>query len=163
MHGRRLKEQPARLRACYLGRHRHVARHRQKPPVDRLFGEDVVSGESGIQKRPQTAVARKAQPQRRDQPVQPRLEDVPLVETMLAEREPGVDGRRMNGRRRRKAGRPALDVRGLEQGVVGVAFEEAPAEGVEVDEDDPRMLCELRLDQAGQLVEAAVQSSRSTG
>ena len=47
--------------------------------------------------------------------------------------------------------------------MVGVAFEKAPAEGVEVDEDDPRVLAELLLDQRGQLVEAAAQSSRSTG
>ena len=44
-----------------------------------------------------------------------------------------------------------------------MTLEEPPAERVEVDEDDPRMLVELRLDQVGQLVEAAVQSSRAAG
>ena len=44
-----------------------------------------------------------------------------------------------------------------------MTLEEAPAERVEVDEDDPRVLVELRLDQVGQLVEAAVQSRRSAG
>jgi hypothetical protein len=47
--------------------------------------------------------------------------------------------------------------------VVGVTLEEAPAERIEVDEGDTRMLAELLLDQPRQLVEAAGQSSRSTG
>jgi hypothetical protein len=47
--------------------------------------------------------------------------------------------------------------------MVGVTLEETPSECVEVNEDDPRMLAELRLDQSGQLLEAAAQSRRSTG
>jgi hypothetical protein len=47
--------------------------------------------------------------------------------------------------------------------MVCMTLEETPAERVEVDENDPCMLVEVRLDQAGQLVEAAAQSSRSTG
>ena len=47
--------------------------------------------------------------------------------------------------------------------MVGVPFEETPPERIEVDEGDPRVLGELRLDQPGQLVEAAAQSSCSTG
>ena len=93
----------------------------------------------------------------------PRLEDVPLVEAVLAQREAGVDRRRMDGRRRREARRPPLDVGTGEERMVGVPFEETPPERIEVDEGDPRVLGELRLDQPGQLVEAAAQSSCSTG
>src|SRR5262245_55858876 len=134
MNGRRTEEQPARRRGCDSGRHRYMARDRQELLVDRLVGVDVVRGESGLQNRPELVVARKAEPQRRDEAVQLRLEDVPLVEAVLAERETRVDRRRMDGRRRRKAGSPALDVRALEEPVVCVTFEEAPAESVEVDE-----------------------------
>ena len=163
MDGRRCEEQLARVGASDLGRHRHVARQRQEPPVEGLCGEEVVGAESDVEERPGTFVTREAEPERGDEPVEPRLEDVPLVEAVLAQREPGVDRGRMDGRRRREARRPALDVGTGEERMVGVPFEKAPPERIEVDEGYPRVLGELRLDQPGQLVEAAAQSSCSTG
>ena len=160
---RRREEHLARLRARDPARHRDVARNRQQPPVERLLGEEIVAGEARVDQRPGAVVAGEAEPQRGHEPVQPRLEDVPLVEAVLAERKAGVDRRRVDGRRRREAGRPALDLGAGEERVLAMTLEEAPAERVEVDEDDPRVLAELRLDQVGQLVEAAVQSRRSTG
>jgi len=60
-----------------------------------------------------------------------------------------MDRRGVDGRRRREARRPALDVRAGEQRMVRVTLEEPPAERVEVDEGDPRVLGELLLDQPG--------------
>src|SRR4029077_14012334 len=120
------------------------------------------SGEADVGERSGALVAGEAEPERRDQPVQPRIEDVPRAEAVPAEREAGMDRRRMNGRSRREAGRPPLDVGAGEQRVVRMTVEEAPPERVEVDERDPRMLAELGLDQPGQLVETA-QSRRSAG
>jgi hypothetical protein len=57
-----------------------------------------------------------------------------------------MDRRRMNGRRGGETGRPALDLRTGEERMIGMAFEEAPPEGVEVHEHDPRVLAELFLD-----------------
>ncbi len=159
----RLEEHLARLGARDPARHDDVAPKRQQPPVERLLGEEVVRSEPGVGERSGAIVAGEAEPERRDQPVQARLEDVPLVEAVLAQRKAGMDRRRVNGRRRREAGRPPFHVRAGEERVVRVTVEEAPAEGVEVDEDDPRMRAELLLDQPGQLVEAAAQSRRSAG
>src|SRR6266516_98974 len=140
-----------------------MARQRQEPPVEGLCGEEVVGTESDVEERPGTFVTREAEPERGDEPIEPRLENVPLVEAVLAQREPGVDRGRMDSRRRREARRPTLDVGTDEERMVGVPFEETPPERIEVDEGDPRVLGELRLDQPGQLVEAAAQSSCSTG
>ena len=159
----RLEEHLARLGARDAARHDDVARKRQQPPVESLLGEEIVTGETRVDERAGTLVAGEAEPQRGHEPVQPRLEDVPLVEAVLAQREAGVDRRRVDGRRRREAGRPALDLGAGEERVLAMTLEEPPAERVEVDEDDPRMLVELRLDQVGQLVEAVVQSRRTAG
>lgn len=47
--------------------------------------------------------------------------------------------------------------------MIGVPLEKAPAEGIEVDEDNARVTREFPLDEDRQLVEGANQSSRSTG
>ena len=108
-------------------------------------------------------VAGEGEPQRDDEAIQAGLEDMPLVEAMLAEWKPRMDGRRVDGRGGREPGGPTLHIRAGQERVFAVTLEEAPAERVEVDEDDARMLLEALLDQVGQLVEAAAQSSRSTG
>ena len=47
--------------------------------------------------------------------------------------------------------------------MVGMPLEKAPTESVEVDENNPRVLSELALDEVRQLVKGMAQSSRSTG
>ena len=87
------------------------------------------------QQRVARGVARVAEQQRRDERVERRLVDVPLVQAVLADRDAGVQrGDVRGGRRRELRGQRRDRVEAPQQRVVAVAGEEAPAEGVEQDE-----------------------------
>ena len=73
--------------------------------------------------------------------VERRLEDVPLVDAVDADRQAAVQRRRVRGRRRRELALEleddAVAVDALEQRMPCVLLEETPRERVEVDEENP--------------------------
>src|ERR1051326_4297197 len=110
-----------------------VARH-VEPLVERAR-EDVLRGEPRREQRLALGVAREGEEKRRDQTVEPRLVDEPLVQAVLPDRQAAVDRRRVRRRRRRELARQTFDERRVaDQRVVAVELEELPAEGVEIDE-----------------------------
>jgi hypothetical protein len=107
--------------------------------VDRVGGEQVIGMEMS-RERSAHAVPGEGEEQRRDQPVEGRLVDVPLVEAVIRDGQAAVDRRHLRGGRRRKLrrqlGEQTLRSGPDEQRMSGMPLEERPAERVEVDEDD---------------------------
>ena len=84
----------------------------------------------------------------------PGLVDVPLVEPVLLDRQPGVERRQVRGRRRRELRGDRLDLQPPQERMVGVALDELPAERVEQHDRDPLVLARQRGDSAGKFSES---------
>ena len=96
---------------------------------------------AGLAQRVALAVAGEGEHQRRDERVDARLVDVPLVHAVLDDRSSGVQrgdvrGGRGGELRRELRDRPVGEHPTQERMALGVAREEAPAERVEEDEHD---------------------------
>ena len=97
---------------------------------------------AGLAQRVAVAVAGEGEHERRDERVDARLVDVPLVHAVLDDRSSGVQrgdvrGSRGGELRRELRDRPVGEHPAQERMALGVALEEAPSERVEEDEHDP--------------------------
>ena len=113
----------------------------------RRAGHDVARVE---RQRPVRADER----QRQDDRVQPRVVDVPLVQPVLLDGQPGVERRQVRGGRRRELRGDRLDLEPPQERMVGVALHELPPERVQQHDGDALVLARQRRDPSREFSES---------